>query len=163
MVSWINDVLRRLVALEKEATLAAIGQTPDAYPYFFVAAEKPPYWTNRLATNPITDDGSEVEDVLAPIFIARFVIGHVTSGVKGERETELYEVLPVAAKLINERELLQSTTYPTRPPDFFRARCFDGGGFRIFDNSGIGTQQYGAELQIRIDRDEFIEQDYLGD
>lgn len=163
MVSWINDILLRLVAIEKEATLTAVGKTVDAKPFFFFAGEAPPYWTNRLATNPIADDGSEVEDVLTPIFIARLVVGHVTSGMEGERETELYEILPVASKLINERELLQSTTYPTRPLDAFRARCFDGGGFRIFDNSGIGTQQYGAELQIRIDRDELITQTYLGD
>lgn len=164
MVSWVNDVLLRLVAIEKEAYTALTTDTVDAYPYFFVAAEKAPYWTNRLASLPITDDGSEVEDVYAPVFIARFIAGQVTSGVrttaKNEREYELYELIPYFVEYLNSRELLQSAAYPARPDDTFRARCFEVAGFRIFENSGTGTQQYGTEFSIRIDRDEYLTQVY---
>lgn len=160
MASWVNDMLLRLVAIEKEASTALFGRSYDAYPYFFVAAEKAPYWTNRLASLPITDDGSEVEDVYAPVFIARVIMGNVTSGMKGEREYELYELIPYFVEYVNARELLQSAAYPARPDDMFRARCFEVAGFRIFENSGTGTQQYGTEFQIRIDRDELLTQVY---
>lgn len=163
MTSYVNDVLLRLAAIEKEAMLILVGRPIDALPYFTFTGEAYPYWTNRLADTPIGDDGSEVEDVQTPIFIARLVVGSATSGMHGEREREMYEWLPYMSTYINSREMLQSATYPTRPTDFFRARCFNGGGFRILDNAGIGSQQYGAELQIRIERDERITQVYLGD
>lgn len=163
MASWINDVLFRLVAIEKEC-MVALSIHPHAVPYFLYTPENALYFTNRLADNPIADNGSEVEDVDAPVFIARLVVGHITSGIVGdfsEREYDLYEIAAALPPYINSRELLQSAEYPTRPTNFFMARCFNGGGLRVFDNAGIGTQQYGIEFQIRITRDESITQVYL--
>lgn len=162
MTSYINDILNRIAAIEAEY-MVSIGKTCDAKPYFSFTGEAYPYIVNRLADTPISDDGSEVEDVQTLIFIARFVIGNTTAGMHGEEEYNMYEWIADFPKYINRREMLQSAAYPTRPLNFVRARCFNGGGFRIFDNAGIGSQQVGAELQIRIERDEYIEQVYLGD
>lgn len=161
-MSYNTDILDRLVALEIEA-MTSVGVTCDAKPYFMFTGEAFPYWTNRLADNVVTDDGSEIEDINSMTFIARIVVGHVQSGVKGEREDSLYEWLPVVGAWINNRELLQSAAYPTRMSNLVRGRVLNKGGFRIFDNAGVGVQQIGGELQIQVIYEELVTQVYLGD
>jgi len=91
MVSYLNELLLRVVAIQKEAMLTGFDLKVDAWPQFFKAGESFPYFTNRIADLPVTDDGSQDEDVNTPLVIMRLVVAHLTSGYHGEPEHKLYE------------------------------------------------------------------------
>jgi hypothetical protein len=153
------------VALEIEA-MASIGVNADAKPYAIHSQEGFPYFTNRIAASPVTPDGgvSEEFDVNQPLVIMRLVVGHVTEGYKGQPEGKLYEWGPVIKTYFQSRMWLQTVStgaYPARMANLRAdSRITDTGGFRIFDNSGIGVSQVGREFQLQCYFDEFITQVY---
>lgn len=162
MPTYETELLARVAALEIEA-MASIGVNADAKPYALHTQEAFPYFTNRISSNVIGDDGSEVEDFNRPLVVVRLVIGHVTEGYKGQPESKLYEWGPVIKTYIQQRtNWLKTATapYTTRMDNLQSARIIDSGGFRIFDNSGIGVSQVGREFQLQCIFDEFIEQVY---
>jgi hypothetical protein len=160
MATYETELLNRLAALEIEA-MASIGVNADAKPYALHVNERFPYFTNRIASNPVGDDGSEVEDLNQPLVIIRLVVGHVTEGYRGEPEGNLYEWGPVVKTYIQKRSNWLTTAtgpYTARMSHLQSARVTDNGGFRIFENSGLGVNQVGRELQVACIFDEFIEQ-----
>jgi hypothetical protein len=158
MPTYLTDLLNRVVALQKEA-MTAIGVTADAKPRFYYTSESFPYFTNRIADIPISDDGSEDLDLNQPVVIMRFVIAHLTSGYKGEPEARLYEWLPHVKTYLQQRtNWLQSAAYPARMDNLQSARVVNGGGLRVFENAGVNALQVGAELQLQCIFDESIEQ-----
>lgn len=161
-MSYLNELLARVVMLEKEA-MAALSINADAVPYFNYAGSAFPYFTNRIADIPITNDGSEDIDFNNPVVIMRFVIGHVTEGYKGEIESKLYTYLPPIKTYLQRRtNWLQCATAPynNRMENLQSARISNNGGLRIFQNEGINSSQIGAELQLTCTFDEYIEQIY---
>jgi hypothetical protein len=159
-MSYLNDLLARVVALEKEA-MSSLSINADAVPYFNYAGSGFPYFTNRIADTPITNDGSEDIDLNNPLVIMRFVVGHATEGYKGEIEAKLYTYLPAIKTYIQQRSnWLQSAAYPTRMDNLQSARISNAGGLRVFQNEGINSTQVGAELQLACIFDEVIEQVY---
>lgn len=162
MPSYETELLNRVVALELEA-MASVGIKADAKPYFFHTNEGFPYFTNRIASNLISDDLSEVEDINKPLVIMRLIVGHLTEGYKGQPESKLYEYGPLVKSYIQNRsDFLQCATAPynTRMDGLRYCKIIDAGGFRIFEDSGIGARQVGRELQLQCEFDEFIEQVY---
>lgn len=157
MPTYETELLNRCVALELEA-MASIGVSADAKAWFFHVQESFPYFTNRIAANQIGDDGSQDEDVNNPLVIARLIVGHITEGYRGQPESKLYEWGPIVKTWINRRQWLTSAAYPLRMNDIRSARVIDAGGFRAFQDSGIGTIQVGREIQIQCIFDELIEQ-----
>lgn len=159
-MSYLNDLLDRVVALEKEA-MASLSINADAVPYFNYPGSGFPYFTNRIADTPVTGDGSEDIDFNNPTVTMRFVVGHATEGYKGEIESTLYSYLPTIKTYIQRRSnWLQSVTFPTRMDGLQSARIVNAGGLRIFQNEGINSTQIGAELQLVCIFDEYIEQVY---
>lgn len=162
MPTYETELLNRLVALEKEA-MTSIGVSADAKPYALHVQESFPYFTNRIAANTVTDDGSEDTDLNNPLVIIRLVIGHATEGYKGQPEGKLYEWGPVVKTYLQQRaNWLQTAAgpYATRMDNLQSARVTDNGGFRIFDNSGLGVNQVGRELQVQCIFTASIEQIY---
>ncbi len=162
MVSYLNELLLRVVALEKEA-MTSIGIPADAVPRFNYTGEGFPYFTNRIADIPVSSDGSEIIDFNSPLVIMRFVVGHITEGYKGEVEGKLYEWLPPIKTYIQARSnWLQcaSSPYNTRMDGLQQSRISNAGGLRIFQNEGINSIQIGAELQLSCIFDEIVEQIY---
>lgn len=162
MATYETELLSRLCALEKEA-MTSLGVVAYAVPYALHTQETFPYFTNRVSSNPVTDDGSEDLDLNNPLVVVRLVIGHVTEGYKGQPESKLYEWGPVVKSYIQQRSnWLQcaAAPYNTRMENLQSARVTDNGGFRIFDNSGLGVNQVGREFQIQCVFYESIEQVY---
>ena len=161
MATYETELLNRLVALEIEA-MASIDVRADAKPYALHVQESFPYFTNRIQSNPVSDDGSEDLDLNNPLAVIRLVVGHVTEGYKGEPESKLYEWGPVVKTYIQRRMWLQTATgvYSVRMDNLQSARVTDNGGFRIFDNSGLGVNQVGREFQVQCIFTESIEQVY---
>lgn len=163
MPTYETELLNRMVALELEA-MASINVHADAKPYFFHWQDSFPYFTNRIATSPRNNDGSEDLDFNNPLVIVRLVVAHVTEGFKGEPEEKLYEWGPIVASYIERRSnWLQTSTppYTTRMDNLRESRVTDNGGFRMFQDSGIGAAQVGREIQVQCIFDEHIEQIYL--
>jgi hypothetical protein len=160
-MSYMNELLARVVAIQKEAMAGFTPPVPaDAVPRFNYTGEGFPYFTNRILDTPISDDGSQDEDVNSPVLMMRFVVGHVTTGYKGEIEARLYTWLPSIKTFFNRRMWLQSAAYPLRMENLQSARVINNGGLRIFENAGINAVQVGAELQLQCIFDEFIDQVY---
>lgn len=160
-MSYMNELLARVVAIQKEAMASFTPPVPaDAVPRFNYTGEGFPYFTNRIVDTPISDDGSQDEDVNSPVLVMRFVVGHVTTGYKGEIEGRLYTWLPSIKTYFNRRMWLQSAAYPARMENLQSARVINNGGLRIFENAGINAVQVGAEIQLQCIFDEFIEQAY---
>ncbi len=157
MATYLTELLDRTVAMQIEA-MASIGKTVDAKPHFWHVQEAFPYFTNRIVDNPITDDGSQDEDLNQPVLVMRFIIAHITAGYKGEKERNLYEWLPVIKTWFNEHQWLTSAAYPLRMDNLQQARIVNNGGIRAFENVGIPVVQVGAELQLACIFPEYIEQ-----
>src|SRR6185436_14029235 len=97
MPTYETELLERLCTLELEA-MASIGVTKcDAKPYFIHAQDRFTYFTNRIASNPRGNDGSEDLDLNNPLVIIRFVVAHLTEGGRGQPESKLYEWGPVVS------------------------------------------------------------------
>lgn len=162
MASYETELLTRVATLQIEA-MASIHVPADAKPYFFYPGAGFPYFTNRIASNGVTDDGSEVFDINRPLVFMRLVVAHLTEGYKGEPESKLYEWGPVVKSYIQNRaDFLECATAPynTRMDNLRYAKVIDNGGFRIFEDSGIGTRQVGRELQLQCEFVEVLEQVY---
>lgn len=164
-MSYLTVILDRVVAIQKEA-MTAQSVTADAAPYFFFTGEAFPYFTNRIDDIGVTGyiEGQEAEDIdlNMVVVVMRFVVGHITSGAAGERESDLYEYLPGIKTYFQEREMLQSAAYPFEMDGILGARVFpSGGGLRAFQNAGITVVQVGSELRLAVRCIEGIEQVYL--
>ena len=165
-MSYLTEILDRVVAIQLEA-FTALSVTADAVPYFFYTGEAFPYVTNRINDIGVEGyiPGQEAEDIdQNNVFVTmRLIVGHITSGVDGERESDLYEFLPTLKTYFQEREMLQSAAYPLEMDGLLGgARIVPtGGGLRAFQNAGIPVIQVGAELTLRVPCIEGIEQFYL--
>lgn len=148
MPTYEEDLLARVVAIQIEA-MQAIGVKADAKPYFYHTQGDFPYFTNRIADNPVSDDGSEEYEYNNPVVIMRLVVGHITQGYKGEPEARLYRWGPHIKAYFDERQWLTSAKYPTRMDNLMaRTRVLNTGGMRAFQNDGIEALQVGRELQL---------------
>jgi hypothetical protein len=161
MATYETELLARVVALQKEA-MTSINVRADAVPFFFHTQEDFPYFTNRIAANAVTDEGSEDLDVNRPLIIMRLIVGHVTEGYRGQPEAKLYEWGPVVKSYFQARMWLQTATgpYAERMDELKLARVIDNGGFRHFQDSGVAATQVGREIQLQCEVYESIEQVY---
>lgn len=157
----ITDAKVRLadIAVECMAALTppviAIGK-----PFFWVQdVNRFPYFTVRTGTDNVEWD-SEDFDRDTYTLVLRLVVGHLTSGYKGEREEELDTWIPALKTYINERELLQSDNYPVALNGLIRARVTSISGYSAFPNSGLAVQQVGTDFNVSCEFDETIEQAY---
>lgn len=151
----------QLVALAKEG-MAALSPTVIAggAPLYWHIEESFPYFTCRTASDTVEWDSEDL-DRDTYILILRLVVGHISSGYNGERETELDTWIPYLKTYINAREGLQSASYLTQPTGLIRARVASIIGFSSFPNSGLAATQVGAEFNVECLFDETINQVYL--
>ena len=163
MATYETELLNRLCALELEA-MTSIGVRADAKPYFYHAQDSFPYFTNRIASNPVTSEGNAEDiDNNSPLVIIRLVVAHQTEGYRGQPESKMYEWGPVVKTYLQRRSnWLQcaAAPYNTRMDNLQQAIVTDAGGFRVFTDSGIGALQVGREIQVQCIFDEYIEQVY---
>lgn len=163
----IASMMNRYAQLEKEGMAAlASPVTVDAVPFFFHQQEGCPYWINRMGNFELesTTDEEWGEEIDAQVYLvtARLVIGHLTSGYKGENDANLQLYVPHMVEYFNEHENLRTTTtYTTSLDHLIRSRCTGGIAYGVFENKAIGIQQVGAEFNLRAEFAIEIVQQYL--
>jgi len=155
------ELMDRIVVNEKAAlTALTTPVTADAVPYFFHVQESWPYFTNRLGPYTVGDDSEDVDTITIDILM-RLVIAHLSSGYKGENDDKLALYAAQVIEYFNEREWLQSATYPAALRYLVRARIRAGTGYTVFVNSGVGgVTQIGTEFTLRCELMHDIEQVY---
>ena len=120
-----KELLDRFVAIEKEAIAVLTPSAPpcDAFPRWFAASERFPYWTNALASQP-KDYGADAfsdEGATYPVVVwAKLVIGHVTTGLRGEVDERFLTWLPQLVEYFEARKWLQSAAFDV-PMDYLEA------------------------------------------
>lgn len=129
-------------------------------PYFWHTEETFPYLTCRTGADTVEWD-SEDFDRDTYTLILRLVVGHLTADYKGQNEANLDTWIPGLKTYINERELLQSVSYPDPVDGLIRARVVSINGFAAFQNSGLAVTQVGTEIIVETLWDETISQAYL--
>lgn len=153
-----NELLARCCALEK-AALEGIGIQADCLPRFFHVQEAFPYLTHRIGSDDVDGTSEAFDDDVVTVVI-RLVVGHATSGYKGQKESVLYEMLPILKSAFNNNEQLQSETYPTAMLDLVSARIGSHSGLRAFANAGIAEVQVGSELILTCQFNETLYPEY---
>lgn len=158
----LEEAMERVAAMQTEA-MAALSPTVDATakPFFFYVQGTFPYFINRISEWSSDGDGEEY-DLDTYTIIMRCVIAHITAGYEGENETRLSEWIPHIKLWFNQRELLQSASYPDAMLDLHRARCGDGTGLQVIRHTGATeTLQVCTEWTLTLTTQENIEQQYL--
>lgn len=163
----VVELMARIVAIEKEG-LAALTPTVvcDAVPFYFHAQESFPYWVNRISSVGLEgiegdDDTGEEYDRTTYEVTARLVIGHLTGDYKGVSDERLQTYVPHMITYFNNRELLQSAAFPAALLNVDFARVTGAVAFGVFQNTGVGASQVGAEFTITTQFLELNAQAYL--
>lgn len=162
-----KELLNRFVAIEREATVAAFPGFgyADAYPRWFAASERFPYWTNVLATvtrEAATDTPGDEASAYNVTVWTKLVAAHITAGLTGEVDERFLDILPDIVLYFDRRRWLQSAAYPLpmkylETCDFIQARFVPE-----FPPTPAGTKPMGAEFQFRCRFIVRVEQAYLG-
>jgi hypothetical protein len=153
MTISLLSLLDRVVKLQKAIPLvnaSAHSVTADAQPILFYTQGSFPYWVNRIeGPDPIEDDSEMLEYTTYDV-IMRLVVDHLTAGVNGERELDLYAYIPIIKDYFAARRDLKDDTYTTELTGLNSADIRPGGtGLRIYQQSGIGAVQVGCEFRLR--------------
>lgn len=147
----LYHLLERCAALESEA-LSRLDPSvqAQAFPYTVVNNDVYPYFTNSLPPMEIASDSEDIDEYTLRL-PARLLVGHVNGGAKGEYEKALYTYVPQLVHYFNERETLQSASFPTRAAVNF-ARVVSVSGLTRFSQSGTGADdgQMGVSFTIEI-------------
>jgi hypothetical protein len=145
-----QELLKRARDLQIEA-LAALS-TPvsaDAKEYLFHTQEDYPYFVNRIGNIDVGADSEDI-DLYTYQVIMRLVIGHMTSGYKGEPESNLQLYIPQVVNFFNSRQWLQTTSgdYDDAMTSLMEARITSVSGFSIYESAGISASQVGTEFVL---------------
>jgi hypothetical protein len=156
MPNYIQDIMARLVAMEKEslATVAASNnQTPDAVAFWPYEQESFPYFTNRLGAMNNNQPGyaTEIQDYQHTILI-RLVVAHWESGFEGDKADIAYQYLVAFEDYFRKHPMLTTDPtglYPDDPDYLFEEMVLSGHtGLIVFQNTGINAFQYGIEFTL---------------
>lgn len=141
-----TDLFARLVAMEQEAYSGSV-----AFPYFYVTAERPPFWVNRLG--PATYDwDSEEFSITTRDIIMRLVIANLTQGYDSESERLLLDNLDAIILYFRHRPLLTSSTYPAAPDYLYSTNTdlVSDGGLVFWQASPDAPTLIGIEFTMSV-------------
>jgi hypothetical protein len=158
-VTYLDDALDRVVAMQKEAMSALTTGAFDSVPYWPYQQERFPYMTNRHGgmspdyTKYAPDIESEPE-----IILMRLVVAHVTGGYKGEKPALALDYYIAIREYFRQHDTLTTdgTTYGDYRaiPDYLDpetgAYISSHTGLVVFPNSGLLTPQLGYEFTLQI-------------
>jgi hypothetical protein len=144
---FLNDLMDRIVALEKEAVT-----TSDAVPYWPYQQASFPYWTNRLGPyEQVFAYGEDVPRDESSVLM-RLVAAHVSEGYEGESQSNIHQWVVATLNKFEDNPYLVSTTYATEFDDIAPdgAVIISHTGLVIFQNAGVLANQLGVEFTLSV-------------
>ena len=167
MPSYRTELLNRLVAMEKEALDSWVStQFPgkagiDAKPYLFHQQSFFPYIVHRVGTS-VPDPKDEDNSLRSYEVFIRIVMCNLTSGVNGENELWVNEMIPILEQYFIEHPMLttDSTEPYTDEPLWLYSEAViinDTSGIIPFEIGGIDAVQIGEELSLDVPIIRFID------
>lgn len=150
--TYINDILDRVVAMEKEA-LVTFKPGVNAVPYWPYQQNEFPYWTNR--PGPWSQDFEHGSDIALDTYtiLMRLVAAHVTEDYEGNPQSDLHQWIVAIINFFEDNELLTSTAYSTALDFIYpdaAAEITSHTGVVIFRNAGVLAQQLGVEFTLEV-------------
>lgn len=155
-MSYLDNALDRVVAMQKEAMSTLTTGAFDSVPYWPYQQEAFPYMTNRHGgmspdyTKYAPDIESEPE-----VILMRLVVAHITAGYKGEKPAlALDYYIAIRDYFRTHSNLATDGGVYTAPPDYLDpetgAFISSHTGLVVFSNSGLLTPQLGYEFTLQI-------------
>jgi len=159
----VNELLNRVVAVAIEG-MAALDTPVDAdgKPYFYHVQESFPYFTARVVRDAITGESEDFDRDSLQVAL-RLTVAHISSGVHGEIEQQLYTYMPHLKTYFNNREWLQTSAgdYTEPMSGLIAARCTGWITTMALPMRGVLTgDQMGGELTLTCDFIEDIDPAY---
>lgn len=157
--SWLNDLMKRVLEMEKQALLegSASPEYVGGAHYFPYKEETFPYFVNRLGDIAIVEGIAEDLYDYELSIEGLLVIGHITAGYKSENYERIYDYITYMLEYFADNRDLTSTVYPDAPKYLHPLdMTLDiSPGVNIFTNSGIDVQQLGSRFTYSV-RYEFL-------
>lgn len=155
-MSYLDDALDRVVAMQKEAMSALTTGAFDSVPYWPYQQELCPYMTNRHGgmapdyTKYAPDIETEPENILM-----RLVVAHVTEGYKGEKPALALDFYIAIREYFRAHPMLTTDAGAyTAEPNYLdpETGAYISGhtGLVVFTNSGFGNPQLAYEFTLQI-------------
>jgi hypothetical protein len=155
--NYMQDALKRVVAMQKEALVTLSPPLVDAANYWPFALTVFPYASNRLgaATYNYEEDPA-AEDIMTTrrVILMRIVIDHIEAGVEGEKPDVVTQAVGLMeAYFLSHPMLTTNTGSYTEPPDYLlpEALIVSDTGIVAFDNRGLISNQLGVEFTLEIE------------
>jgi hypothetical protein len=151
----LDDVIQRVVAMEKEATVNDLAQGGlPALDYLAGQYETTPYLTNGIGQFTFSEDPEDTQND-SYVVRMRLIVGHVTQGYKGSAERLLRYYIPVIRKYFAAHPNLTTDSSADGfnvPPHYLHwstVKLTGGNGTLYFKEPSIATQ-VGTEFQLLI-------------
>jgi hypothetical protein len=153
--NYIQDILARLVAMEKEALDTITSSAVDAVPFWPYEQESFPYFTNRFGAMTVNyDEYSEIIQEYGRTFLVQLVVDHWNAGFTGDKADLAVQYLVLTETYFRDHPRLITSaagSYPNEPNYLFQEMQLIGDtGLVIFQNAGIQALQYGIEFTLSI-------------
>jgi hypothetical protein len=145
-MSYLNDTLTRLVAMEEEAVSGS-----DAADYAVHWQDGFPYWTNRITDyspgEVLADQSQRIYTV--DIF---YFHGYITEDAPGKVEEGILSVLPTIQTFFEEHPGLESALFPTalRYLDPQQTRLLASPVVADMGAGTAGTKVLGTQIRLQI-------------
>lgn len=147
---FLNDILTRVEAIEKEALQADKG---DVETLMWPGQQTTtPYWVNRWGPYELDYDYGEDIPIDRFSVLMRLVGGHFKEGYEGESQTDLLKWMVAVMNAFEDATNLESATYPDGI-EFIAdpgATLVSNTGLVIFQNAGVLAQPAGIEFTLQI-------------
>jgi hypothetical protein len=158
-MTYLDDALDRVVAMQKEAMSALTTGAFDSVPYWPYQQELLPYMTNRHGAMSVdyTKYAPDIESE-PEIILMRLVVAHITAGYKGEKPALALDYYIAIREYFREHSNLTTdgVTYGDYRdiPDYLdpETGAYISGhtGLVVFLNSGGLVSQLGYEFTLQI-------------
>jgi hypothetical protein len=147
--SYLTDLLKRVVACDKEAMTGVKGFT--AARYFPYTADTLPYMSNRLGPKSMRESPEDSFEYTRTI-LKRLVVAHTTEGFQGQTSDKLNDWLEAFEDYYRHNEMLTSATFTTEPEYLspLGVTLANDDGLVFFSNNGIGVTQIGVEFRLQV-------------
>jgi hypothetical protein len=145
--TYLTNAMTRVCDMQEECVA---NSTAVPYPHY--TQEDVPYWTNNFAEyTPGEYYGSENYQGIYTLDM-RYIIGHITDGYQGQPQEHFWRDWPIIQQFFMVRPGLKSSAYTTELAELESGltEILASPGLVRFQNSGIGADQVGGVLRLRL-------------